>query len=140
MNEQQPKFHPWFHNFIIYLALWVLALFALILGIRHGWMALADGFGGIESLLQFVICALLVATGVVTIKLHFDLAAFRTIALKEMIIATVAGVAACLVSFLINYFVIGDNYMSQIPSAIFIAAWGLSVYRYYNARPYLFTA
>ena len=30
MNEQTPKFHPWFHKFVVWFALWAYAAFAVI--------------------------------------------------------------------------------------------------------------
>ena len=35
MSNTQPKFHEWFHKFVIYFALWAFPLIGVIEGIRY---------------------------------------------------------------------------------------------------------
>ena len=43
MSEQQPKLHKYFHNFMIYFAMWAYAALAILYGIRHILSVLENG-------------------------------------------------------------------------------------------------
>ena len=137
MSEQQtPKFHQWFHNFLIYFALWAYGLVAVIQGfldihfvsengVHPGWPIIA-------------LAVLLMLAGVFTIKVRYDLAAFRPQAPKELLIVCLAAAAIlAIIDLLLDSF--GDDTLGRrLYSAAIIAIWGFVLYRYYNQRPYLF--
>lgn len=139
MSEQQPKFHPYFHKFMIYFALWMFAAFAVLFGIKHILDGIENGYHGFELFLLIAVNALLIVLGLFTVKVRFDLAAFRGIAVKELLIAAVAGAVLCLANNWVRDYMGDDTNMSFVTAAIFLVAWGYAVHRYYKDRPYLFT-
>lgn len=137
MSEQQtPKFHPWFHKFLINFALWAYGLIAVIQGIREihfvdenavqpGWPIIA-------------LAILLMLVGVFTIKTRYDLAAFRPQAPKELLIVCLAAAAiVALIALLMDQFG-ADDPGHRLYFAGILAIWGFVLYRYYHDRPYLF--
>lgn len=138
MTQQQPKFHEWFHKFLIYFALWALSAFAILYGAKFIMSGVENGYHGTELTLLIIVNALLIAAGLFTIKARFDLAAFRGIAPKELLIASVAAAALCLANYWVEDIAGDDFNRSLLSTALILACWGIAVYRYYRDRPYLF--
>ncbi len=139
MSEQQnPKFHKWFHNFLIYFAFWAFALIAVIQGIRE--IVFANENNVQAKAIVIILAVLLMLVGAFLIKVRFDLAAFRPQAPKEMLGVCIAAAAILVVMHLFLY-MNGDN---ESPKAFeyapIVLVWGVVLYRYYNDRPYLFKA
>ena len=136
MNETAPKFHEWFHKFLIYFAMWALPLAFVIEGVRL--IVFADENGAENKILVIILSVLLILAGLFCVKVRFDLAAFRRIAIKEFLWVCLAA-AACifLIIFILEQGGAIDD-MSKAWIGLIIAAWGVAVYRYYSARLYLF--
>ncbi len=136
MNESQPKFHEWFHKFLIYFALFAFPLVGVIEGIRYILFAVENNAEC--KIIVIILSVLLLLTSLFCIKVRNDLAAFRQIAVKEILWVCLA---AGLFIFLINFALDQDGAiddMSRGWSGLIVAVWGFAVYRYYNARLYLF--
>lgn len=136
MNETEPKFHEWFHKFLIYFAMWAFPLLGVIEGVRY--IIFAEENGADNQVFIIIFSVLLILASLFCIKARFDLAAFRRIAVKEFLWVCLAA-AACI--FLINFILeqggaIED--MSKGWSGLIVAVWGIACYRYYSARLYLF--
>ena len=136
MSENQPKFHEWFHKFLINFAMWAFPLAGVIEGIRY---IMFSAENGAECLVIVIILSvLLILASLFCIKARYYLAAFRRIAVKEILWVCLAA-AACI--FLINFALDQDGAiddMSRGWSGLIVAVWGFVLYRYYNAREYLF--
>ena len=136
MKQEQPVFHEWFHKFLINFAMWVFPLLGIIEGIRYIIFADENGVG--IKVVIFILSALLILASLFCIKVRYDLAEFRRIAVKELLIACLIAGAAI---FLINWLMYEDGAiedMSRGWSGLIPALWGIAVYRYYNARPQIF--
>ena len=72
MSEQQPKFHPYFHKFMIYFALWMFAAFAVLFGIKLIYNGIENGYRDMELTLLIVVNALLIVLGLFTVKVRFE--------------------------------------------------------------------
>lgn len=136
MSEQQPKFHPWFHKFLIWFALWAYALFAILYGVRNILSAVENG---VEYLpLVILLNALLILLGLFTVLARFDLAAFRPRAPKELLGICLGAAAIVLLLQGVRHLSGEDVDGSRLFSAVIFACWGIALYRYYNDRQYLF--
>ena len=62
MSEQQPKLHQYFHNFMIYFAVWAYAAFAILYGVRHILSVIENGASYMA--LDIVLSVLLIAVGI----------------------------------------------------------------------------
>ncbi len=138
MSEQQPKFHKWFHNALIYFFLWMFAAFAVLYGAKIIYEGQMNGYHGTELALIVVVNALLILLGLFTVKVRFDLAAFREKAPKELLGACIAGAVLCLANYWIEDYTGDDFNRSFITTAVILVCWGIALYRYYHDRPYLF--
>lgn len=132
MNE--PKFHKWFHNFLICFALWAFAAFAVLFGAKFAYYAFMDG----EGFLQVILSVLIMLLGPFLIKIRYDLARFDDVVLKEIMIAGIAGAGLCLALYFVQTLPGDGANVKLIPSAIVIFCLAVSVYRYYSDRLYLF--
>ena len=136
MSNAQPKFHEWFHKFMIYFALWAFPLIGVIEGIRYILFASENSVSckGIVIILS----VLLILASLFCIKVRFDLAAFRRIAIKEILwVCLAAGALVFLINFLLEQS--GDiDDMRKGWSGLIVAVWGFALYRYYKERPGLF--
>ena len=138
MSEQQPKFHEWFHKFLINFFMWACAAFAILYGVRFIYSGIENGYSGIDLVLLIAVNALLIALGIYTIKVRFDLAAFREKAPKELLGICIAGAVLCLANYWVED-ISGDDFnRSLLSTAGILVCWGFVLYRYYNERPYLF--
>ncbi len=138
INSNTPKFHQWFHQFLIYFALFALGILVILVGARNILYVYENGYGAPEMPLSAVINGLMIAAGCLMIKARFDLAAFRESAPREILIAFVAaGILTFGNIYLEN--LVGDELTggSLITAVVFIC-WGISVYKYYADRTYLF--
>ena len=136
MSEQQPKLSQWFHNCLIYFLLWVYAAFGVAFGAREIWHAREDG---LEYQALFILLGvLLIALGLYTVKVRFDLAAFRPGTPKRLLIVCCAAAALVLAKCLLLYVIAEDVPGSNLLTAGIFACWGISLYRYYGQREYLF--
>ena len=139
MDAQQPKFHEWFHKFLIYFALWMFAAFAVLNSIKYIMDCREDGYDGSDFVLILIVNVLIIAVGFFIIKARFDLAAFREKAPKELLIAFVTWAVLCLLNHLARDYIGNDDVDSSfIITAVILAGWGIALYRYYHARGYLF--
>lgn len=131
MSEQkQPKFHPWFHKFMIYFALWAFPVIGVLYGIRC--IAFAVENSAYYRTLDIIACVLLIGVSLFGIKVRFDLAAFRQGALKEMLIAFLAAAAVLAVMHFLYYLPGDEDNLAKLQAAGWLAVWGFGVYRYYK--------
>ena len=136
VSEQKPKFHPWFHKFVVWFALWAYAAFAVIGGIREIVSANENGASNYTGILIFAV--LLILAGLFAVVVRFDLAAFRARAPKEMLILCLAtAVILVALHFLLDIDG-GDDQFKRIETGAIVAIWGFGVFQYYNQRKYLF--
>ena len=139
MNTQQPKFHEWFHNFLIYFALWILPAYLAWDKYNHITECKENGFEGKELTLTVIVDVMFIAVGIFIIIARFDLAAFRKKAPKELLIAFLLLALFCFVNlWRINYIDNGEPDKNNILTAIVFACWGIVLFRYYHDRGYLF--
>lgn len=136
MKETQPKLHEWFHKFMIYFALWVFPLIGIIEGIWY--INYADENNAENKIIIIILSALLILASLFCIKVRFDLAAFRRIAIKELLwVCLAAGALVFLINFLMERNGAIDD-MRKGWGGLIVAVWGFAVYRYYNERSGLF--
>ena len=136
MSEQNPKFHPWFHKFMVWFALWAYAAFAVIAGIREIVSANENGASNYTGIIIFAV--LLILAGLFAVVVRFDLAAFRPRAPKEMLILCLATAGILVVLHFLLDIDGGDEQLERIKVAGFLAVWGFGVFQYYSQRKYLF--
>ena len=84
VNKQQPKFHKWFHGFLIYFALWAFPLFGVAYGVYYIDFAQENAVRYMP--LVIILAVLLILVSLFTIKVRFDLAAFRPAAPKLLVL------------------------------------------------------
>ena len=118
MSEKQPKFHEWFHKFLIYFALWAFPLLGVIEGIRYIHFAVENS---VSNKVIIIILGVL-----------------RRIAVKEILwVCLAAGALVFLINFLLEQN--GDiDDMHRGWSGLIVVLWGIAVYRYYAERGYVF--
>ena len=136
MSEQQPKLHKYFHNFMIYFAMWAYAALAILYGIRHILSVLENGASHLA--LDIILSVLLIGVGIITIKARFDLAAFRIIVIKELLGTCIAAAVIFLCLHWVEDISGEDCYQNCIFKAVVFACWGIALYRYYSTRRHLF--
>ncbi len=138
MSEQQtPKFHQYFHNFLIHFALWAYALVAVIQGFRE--IRYVQENGARSSWIVVVLAVLLMLVGVFTVKVRFDLAAFRPKAVAELLgVCLAAAVIVALIDLSLYWLQVTDVVGTRLGAAGILVLWGIALYRYYHDRPYLF--
>lgn len=137
-EQQTPKFHPWFHKSLIYFFLWMFAVFAVLYGAKYIYSGVENGYHGTELVMLIVVNALLILLGLFIIKVRFDLAAFREIAVKEILWACIAAAVICLGNYWVKEIAGDDNSPRLIGSAGIFLCWGYVLHKYYKDRPYLF--
>ena len=135
---KKPKLHQWFHNFLIYFAMWVFGAFAILYGIKTIYEAEMNGYHGAEFVMVIIVNVLLIGVGLVTFKTRFDLADFRLIALKELPGVCIAGAVICLASCLVANTIGYDMDRGLLFTAFILICWAFGLYRYYHEREYLF--
>lgn len=136
MSEQNMKFHPKFHQFIVNFILWAYAAIAVIAGIREIVSANENGASNYAGVIVFAVLLMLV--GVFAVVVRFDLAAFRGRAPVELLILSFAAAVALFGLHLMLDIDGGDEGMKRVITAVIVMLWGISLYRYYKQRPYLF--
>lgn len=136
MSERQPKFHPWFHNFLIYFALWAFPLFGIAYGIRY--ISFAHENAVRFEALVILLSAMLILLSLFAVKVRFDLAAFRARAPKELLGVCLAAAAVIFLIHLLLYVYGATESLGRGADALIFALWGIVLYRYYHERPYLF--
>ena len=136
MSNTQPKLHEWFHKFVIYFALWAFPLIGVIEGIRYVLFASENNASCKDVVI--ILSVLLILASLFCIKVRFDLAAFRRIAIKEILwVCLAAGALVFLINFLLEQS--GDiDDMRKGWSGLIVAVWGFALYRYYKERSGLF--
>ena len=97
MNEQSPKFHRWFHNFLIYFAMWAFPLFGIAYGVRYILFARENSVSW--EALVILLAVMLILLSLFAVRVRFDLAAFRAAAPRELLGVCLAAAA---VIFLIH--------------------------------------
>lgn len=138
MSEQQPKFHVWFHKFLIFFFLWMMAAFAVLFGIRYIRSGLENGYEGFPLAALIAVNGLQILLGFFTVKVRFDLAALREKSAKEMLIAGIAGAVLCLANYWVED-ISGDDFnRTLLTTAFLLVCWGIALYRYYRGRSYIF--
>ena len=135
-QEQNTKFHRYFHNFLIYFALWAYALVAVISGIREIIFGEENNVEG--AVIIYILGGILIAIGLFTIKVRFDLAAFRPKAPEELLGVCLAAAADILLLYLWYDYTGADDNRKRLLYVVVLVCWGISLYRYYKQRPYLF--
>ena len=136
MVERQPKFHEWFHKFMIYFAMWAFPLVGVIEGIRYIHFAVENSVS--NKVIIIILSVLLELASLFCIKVRFDLAAFKRIAIKEILWVCLTAAATV---FLINFLMEQNGDIDDLHRAwggLIVAVWGIAVYRYYNERAYVF--
>ena len=136
MSEQKPKFHQWFHNFLIYFALWAYALLGIAFGIRDILFAQENG---VQYMVPVILLSvLLIGVSAFVIKVRFDLAAFRLQAPKELLGVCLAAAVLVFLIHLLLYLPGDTDSLGRGRDAFIFAIWGFVLYRYYHDRPWLF--
>ncbi len=136
MSEQKPVFHPWFHKALIFFFLWAYALVAVIQGFLDIQFVNENGVHPAWPVIALAVGLMLV--GAFTVKTRFDLAAFRPQAPKELLgVCLAAAVILAAIDLLLDSFG-ADSLGRRIVPAGIVALWGITLYRYYHDRPYLF--
>ena len=136
-QEQNPKFSKFFHNFLIYFALWAYALVAVISGIREIIFGNENNVEG--AILIYILGGILIAIGLFTIKVRFDLAAFCPNAPAELMWICLAAAADILLLYLWYDYTGADDNRKRLFYVVILVCWGISFSRYYKQRPYLFS-
>lgn len=136
MSEQNMKFHPKFHKFIVNFALWAYAAIAVIAGIREILSANENGASNYAGVIVFAM--LLILAGAFAVVTRFDLAALRSRAPAELLILCLATAVALFGLHCMLDVDGGDEGMKRVISAVIVMLWGISLWRYYRQRPYLF--
>ena len=135
-KEQNPKFHRYFHNFLICFALWAYALIAVISGVRE---IISAEENGVQSVfIIYILGGFLIAIGLFTFKVRFDLAAFRPKAPAELLGVCLAAAADILLIYWWLDYTGADDDKKRLLYVVVLVCWGISVYRYYHQRAYLF--
>jgi len=134
--KKKTEYKMWFHNFMIYFALWAFAAFAAAYGVR----GISDSIqNGMRHTALFVIAwGLLVADAAYLVKVRFDMAGFRQNAPRELLIAGLAGAGILLLIQGLIHISAEDVYAKDVESALIIAIWTIGVYRYVNIHQDLF--
>ena len=127
MSEQQPKLHKYFHNFMIYFAMWAYAALAILYGIRHILSVLENGAS--HMALDIILSVLLIVVGIITIKARFDLAAFRAIAIKELLGTCIAAAVIFLLVTVVGALVIIFLLLTFFSLLSDAASYFISMYR-----------
>ena len=135
MSEQQPAFHRWFHSFLIYFAMWVYALIAVLYGAKHILHAMENNPE--YKAVVVIVGVLLIILGAFTVKVRFDLAAFKPGVPGELLVICVAAAVIILIDQLLAYYSGEESSVSVISVIVFIC-WGISLKNYYGDRPYMF--
>ena len=138
MAEKQVRFHQWFHSFLVNFAMWAFGAFAILFGIKFIREAKMDGYSGSEFMMVVIVNVILIAVGLFAFKTRFDLAEFRSIALKELPGVCIAGAVVCLANCLVADMVGDDVNRKLLSTAFILVCWGIGLYRYYRDRSYLF--
>lgn len=136
MSEQNMKFHPKFHKFIVNFALWAYAAIAVIAGIREILSANENGASNYAGVIVFAV--LLILAGVFAVVTRFDLAALRSRAPAELLILCLATAVALFGLHCMLDVDGGDEGMKRVISAVIVMLWGITLWQYYKQRPYLF--
>lgn len=135
-EKQKPGFKMWFHKFMIYFAIWAFAVFAVLYGVKGIAEAIENNMP--HTALFVIAWGALIALALFLVKVRFDLAAFRQNALKELLIAGLAGAGILLLIQGLIYFSDEDVYAKDVYSALIILVWTVGVYRYYKLHSDLF--
>lgn len=136
MSEQNMKFHPKFHKFIVNFALWAYAAIAVIAGIREILSANENGASNYAGVIVFAM--LLILAGAFAVVTRFDLAALRSRAPAELLILCLATAVALFGLHCMLDVDGGDEGMKRVISAVIVMLWGITLWQYYRQRPYLF--
>ena len=139
MGDQQMTYSKALHNFLIYFFLWACAAFAILFGIRFIYFGRMNGYEGIDLVMLILVNGLLIALGGFLIKVRFDLAAYRSKAPREMVIACIAGAVLCLANYLVEDIAGDDFNQSLVTTAFILVCWAIALYRYYKRFQKLFT-
>ena len=116
---------PWFHQFLIWFALFAFAAFYVYTGVRNISYAYQDRHE--FEIVIIILSVAMILLALCLIKVRFDLAAFRDGAPKELLIVMLALAGVSLVSLLIP-----DSYDTSYLMALLPACWGVACYRYYQ--------
>jgi len=135
MNEQSPKFHRWFHNFLIYFAMWAFPLFGIAYGVRYILFARENNVSW--EALVILLAVMLILLSLFAVRVRFDLAAFRAAAPRELLGVCLAAAAVIFLIHLLLYQSGAIEKMRGAGDAGIFAIWGVVLYRYYHERAYL---
>lgn len=136
MNQGQPKFHEWFHKFMIYFAMWAFPLIGVIEGIHYIHFAVENSVG--NKVIVIILSVMLILVSLFCIKARFDLAGLKRVAIKEILWVCIAAAA---IVFLMNFLMEQNGDIDDMRkgwSGLIVAVWGIAVYRYYRERAYVF--
>ena len=136
MDEQKPKFHPWFHKFLTCFALWAFPLFGIAYGVRYIIFAQENGVD--YEIIIIGLSVLLILLSLYTVKVRIDLAAFRASAPKSLLRVCLAAAVLVFLIHLLMYVGGSVESLRRAGDAIIFALWGYVLYKYYHDRPYLF--
>ena len=136
MTINRPQLHKFFHNFLVYFALWAYAALAVLYGIKHIWSVWENG----SSYMAFEIIPslLLIAIGVFTLKVRSDLAAFREAAIIELPGICIAAAVVFLSLHMVENISAEDCYQGCLFKVFLFVCWGIALYRYYSDKRHLF--
>ena len=135
MNEQ-PKFNEWFHKFLINFGLWAAPLLGIISAVRSIIFSTENRAPMLP--LMIILSVLLILVCLFCVKVRFDLATFRRIAVKELLWVCLAAAALIFLIHFLLYENGAKDDMNQCWEALIVALWGIALFRYYKNRPFLF--
>ena len=85
-----------------------------------------------------IVNALQIVLGIFLVKVRFDLAAYRSKAPRELVIACIAGTVLCLANYWVED-IAGDDYnRTLLTTAFVLVCWAIALYRYFKTYQELF--
>ncbi len=133
---KESRFHGYFHNFLIYFALWAYAALAVFYGAKHIFYVVENGAS--QMTLDIILSVLLIGVGVFTVITRFDLAAFRERAIAELLWICLAAAVIFLALHWVEDISGEDCYQGCVFKAVLFACWGIALNRYYGMRREMF--
>jgi len=124
----------WFHKLLIWCLLFAWAAAEVLIALANIMHAAENADE--NRVLITIMGVALIGVAVLTVVARFDLAAFRSRARKELLIAGIAAGVIALADLLLGEQ--GSTVEHSIVMAIVPACWGIALYRYYGMFPNLF--
>lgn len=138
MQNSQPEYSKALHNFLTKFFLFACSAFAIMFGIRFIYEGQMNGYSGLSWVMLLLVNVLLIALGGFIIKVRFDLAAYRSVAPRELVGACIAGAILCLANYWVEDIAGDDFNRSLLTTAFILSCWAIALHRYYKKYQELF--